>query len=398
MRSVFLTFAILILVAVSAKASTFVGNGGNAGDVELLATVRQLVMTVSSMDSSVEKVEPIQCKCSEEFGNHPTCESLTALTLEQAKFCADFLTEKVSELKNLLDPFDQTRVTWAHEEMTVVENNQHRAVEAVANPQTGQLTINQEMFTEMRRFERLFLLTHEMLHFTKHQGDYLSDEGTIGPFTGADGSRRLLNAMASATVMRALDSGFLDYYGASLNRSRSWKKTWVDINGGSTTPTVEGSGTYASKRLAQTQMGLRYYWKQLGMIFNYRYQRATKTVLTSVQTNEKVESVGAGLTYRIFPFRDPLTFSGQSYIAFHALAEKFRATIKIHDPLVGSEDATDGWGGSLGTTYYLPIIWGGWCHLGASYDHRSYQYPDSRLRLKYGDRNISTYLGFSYGF
>ena len=387
----FMIFCGLVLAASTAGASTFVGNGGSAGEVETLITLRQIHRTYANFEPPEDL-----CSCSAQFENHSLCEMLKNLTAPQHQMCVDGMRERAQQMQDLADP-SRVRIEWTHDRIEVMEMGEPRAVDAVANPKDNKITINQERFLEMKAFERLFLLTHELLHFTKEGDALVSDEGPLGAFPGPVGGRQYLNAMASGTVMQATDDGLFDTDHSILQRAQAWHHAWIDASVGTFSPgDPSTSSPYAMEHLATSSLAVRYYpWDQWGFVVGYASAQNSKTVLTEIQAREETQTLSFGVSYRIFPFANPLTATGQSHFVLNAMIEKLHGRYTVDENDVHGEWETDAWGQSLSCTYFLPI-WKFWLHAGATLHLDPYEYSD--LGLRYDKPQITTHLGVSYGF
>ena len=95
-------YGLALILGASAGASTFVGNGGNAGDVELQVTINQLQKAfVETAKPSADAATKL-CVCHEDFQGKPLCEMLKKLDEEQVRFCDAYIKEKSPELAELL--------------------------------------------------------------------------------------------------------------------------------------------------------------------------------------------------------------------------------------------------------------------------------------------------------
>lgn len=395
MRRALLTLFV-VFTALASKASTFVGNGGHTGDVELLVVKKQL-QDIYPLFLDEESKDVSLCECIQKFEGHGICEPLRNLNTDQRYFCSSLLREQASELLKLINGPHPVRLTWTNENVEVHENRGLRAVEAVANPAAHEITIHQKRFLEMRAYERIFLLTHELMHFVQINNKFLSDEAPIGPFTEADGGRQLINAIAAATVMHGADHELIGKYQSHLYRSQGWRRNWLDLHFGGTAIDKDTDRSYAIEHRARVQANYRQYLSpNWGFVLSYRDETGEKQILTTIDAKEEVRSVGAGVTYRYFPFQDPLTFWGQSHLSVQLLAEYLTAQYNLKDPQVSLDESSQVWGSSLQIFYQMPLRWDLWWHIGGGYHFYSYEY--SQLSLKYGSHHLAWFGGISYAF
>jgi hypothetical protein len=377
----------------NAHAWTFVGNGGNAGDVELEVAKRELKDAFRLVKEPGARAP---CSCAEAFTNHEICDYLKSLNDAQTKYCAETLLQKADEIGRILSE-GQVRFNWTHESVDVEEKSGKRAADAVTSREQKTITLNQERFLALAPYERAFLLAHELIHLTEVNGKQLVDEGAIGPFPGTDGGRKLINAMAAGTVMEAADDGVMRKYSSVLNRPQGWKKAWVGLSGGSTRVSNKPSGVYSQETFSKSGADFRYYFMgNFGVILEYSRDHASKTVRSTINVDEEVTSFAIGATYRYFPFKDPLTYSGQTHFVLSAQVEKFQSKINVTESDVVIDDSANGVGFKGSCSYYIPIAWGFWADIGVSLETQAYQY--SKLPLAYDINKLSSAIGVSYAF
>ncbi len=235
----------LILITRLSEASTFVGNGGSPGDVELLVAKKQITETLEIIGAK-DFSQGSLCQCVADFQNDSLCEPLRSLNPEQRKYCVEVTSEKAKTLSTLISTEGKVSFLWTHDRIEVVEGKNRRAVDAASNREKMEITVNQNRFLDMSASERIFLLTHELLHLTEINGKPLTDEGPLGPFTGNDGSRNLINAVSAGTAMQAIDRRLIRKYRGHLRRPQGWKENWLEISGGSTRTSAVGSDVYAT--------------------------------------------------------------------------------------------------------------------------------------------------------
>jgi hypothetical protein len=398
----------------SVIASTFIGNGGSPGDVEL-AVARKHVERTFREFSDYDRSGPSLCSCKPEFKDRPVCRVLETLTVEQATFCARVLYDKAGELQELMGQYSTVEFRWTRDSIEVRENNQLRAVDAVAerlkssdpvtemtgSSATGRLTLNVDRFLQMKTYERVFLLTHESFHLILWEGKPLVDEGPIGPFTGDEGGRTLLNSIAAAAVMEFYGSKIDRQFASSLSRSQAQKNFWLDLHyealsSGQQNKTQFGMGDSNPVQFQARGYFLAGNWGSIGAVGSLRQTEKTQTVLGSVELKEKIQWFGLGLTARVQPFEDPTTFWGQSHFVGNLKYELAKAAVSLKDPNVGTNEEADTSGVRAEVYYMMPFQWNLWVFLGVSYQTHQYQYRN--INLKYDRNQVSSFIGVSYGF
>ncbi len=391
-----LLLSVLSLWVAAAGADTFVGNGGGQGDVELAVTKKQISETFTAVKTR-SQAEAQFCRCNPAFENRSVCEPLAVLTEAERGFCAQVMMKQAPEILKLLDG-SGVIIRWTYAPIEVKDRGQIRAVDAVTDPERREITLNLKRFLAMAPFERVFLLTHELAHLTTYDGKPMKDEGSIGPFAGEEGGRRLLNAVGSAAaVMQGAYPEEIRKYKAMRHRSQSWKPFWVELSGGGATYTERPTQTFASKTYGRGNLGARFNLGDWGLVANFRTENNAFTALETIHVDEKVNIFGVGMSYRLFPFGDPLTFWGQSHFQVQATLDFVSAKIKLTENLTPPlEDSKTTTGYSVQVAYYLPIFWGLWGHMGMGLESHPYKY--TKLNVTYDKPLTTTFLGVSYAF
>jgi hypothetical protein len=388
-----------------AHANSFVGNGGSEGDVELAVSKMQIREAMQV----IQKKDPTEaefCACNRMYQGRAVCEPLRALNETQQKFCSQTLYKEAEQVAKVVKDEDSVRVVWTNSPIDVVEGSKHRAADAVANRERREITVNLPRFLAMQPAERVFLLTHEYLHFTQIDGKPVTDEGAVGPFSGEDGSRTLVNAMASATaVLQGAYPRELKSYSGKLSRSQAWKSRWFSGDIGSAgTAGGNYSDNFAFNNYVRGQLAARYqFTNEWGIVGAWRNESQKKTLTYNsmdIDTKEEANIFGLGVAYRIFFNSDPLTFWGQSHLVVQGMVESVKTSYNYGDRYNSFSDSASIWGGSLAADYYLPLWWGFWGYVGVAYEYHPYKYtdPTAQLNLNYDKNILSGYMGVSYAF
>jgi len=387
---------LLLMTPLASFANTFVGNGGGAGDVELSVTKKQIEEAFRVINRKRDNEEAVICKCNPTYSNRSVCEPVRTLDDKQRRFCSATLIKQAPEILRMATNDNAVSFRWTDEQIRVADRGETRAVDAVTNREKREITINLKRFLEMRQFERVFLITHELMHLTSLDGKPLVDEGGIGPFEGDEGGRRLLNAMGStAAVLQGEYPREIKSYKARLNRSQGWKPYWIDANVGQANMSGAPGGTFATDDFKRSQFTARYALGSFVFAASYGSQTSDKTALGTVKVNEEKEIFSVGIGYRIFPFGDPETFWGQTHFLVQVMADHVNADLKLTSNF-DLKYKTDVWGGSGALHYYVPVFWGLWGYAGVSYEVHPYKYEG--VNVKYDKNIFSQYVGVAYGF
>jgi hypothetical protein len=392
-------FILILFMVVSsmAGASTFVGNGGNAGDVELEVTVRQVQQTFSAIAKEKAEKKSKLCVCTSEFQGRPLCELLKRLNEEQAQFCANYIREKAPQLAEALGEKEKLKISWTNDPIEVEEGGSLRGADAVTRVQNMTMMINQQRYMAMSDVDRVFLMSHELFHLTSYNGKTLTDEGDIGPFKGVDGGRRFINAMAASLVMQTSENDLFDKYRGAINRSKGYKKFWINADIVSSSTDKDGNSPYYITQHTGGRFGFRYQLTDaLGVLAEYSVLQGEKSILTTIKGKETKNIVSLGVAYRWFPFENPLTFAGQSHLVFRGKLDLISARYQLNDPYVGIDDSASTKGSTLDCNYFIPFAVGLWGYGGIGYSTQQYKFE--KLNLEYKNSGLSVMTGVSYGF
>lgn len=391
---------LVLLFTRPGSASTFVGNGGNAGDIELQMTLGQVKESLYYTDRDKDVEGRNLCVCTQRFEGRPLCDILKQLNQEQVRFCSRYLELKAGDLSRLLSVKDQLSFSWTHEQIEVQDGSQRRGADAVTNPKNMSMTLNQKRFLEMDEDERVFLISHELFHLTSYQGNTLSDDGDIGPFNGVDGGRKFINTMAATVVMQAHEYSVFSSYREAEQRSKGYKKTWVNVAyAGITTPN-DTSTAFDVEKTSGGQLGVRYQWThELGVLAQFSNLNGNKTILSTSEAKETRRILSLGGAYRWFPFSNPLKFSGQSHFVFTGTVDFLDARYELQDPTIGTTANTTSTGHTLACNYFIPFNSGLWAYAGIGYSSLHYSFNlDNQVNLEYKNNGTTFALGASYGF
>ncbi|WP_413288648.1 hypothetical protein [Bdellovibrio sp. HCB337] len=396
----FIILTLTVLLTQQTLASTFVGNGGNAGDIELQMTLGQVQESLYFINRDKDVEGRKLCVCTETFEGRPICDMLKQLNEEQVRFCAQYVEERASEIERILNTKDQVSFSWTHQNIEVQETHSLRGADAVTNPKEMSMTLNQKRFLEMDSDERLFLIGHELFHLTSYQGVTLSDERSIGPFKGADGGRKFINAMAATIVMNAHEYSVFTKYRTAEKRSKSYKQNWLSLSFASITRPNDTTTPYDVENTSGAQLGFRYqFTHELGVLAQYSHFAGDKALMSTIEARETQDILSVGGAYRWLPFSNPLTFAGQSHFVFSGTVDVMKAKYEINDPNIGTTADAASIGYTLSCNYFIPFKSGMWAYAGFGYSSMPYSFNiDNQVTLEYKKAGTTFALGASYGF
>lgn len=395
-----LALVMVALMTMTTEAGTFVGNGGQGADVELQVSINQIRDTLVNIQRESDYPELKLCTCYEMYEGHPLCAMLKELNQEQVNFCAKFIKDYSYDILNLLNQSGGVRITWTKDNIEVMEGGRRKTVDAVANYQNSELTIQQDRFLQMKPYERLFLLYHEYSHFLKYEGKPLSDEGKIGPFVGDDGGRKLLNAMSASIAIEAKDYRVMDRYSHVLSRSRATAPIWISVSLDATYSSADQQSVYFTNSKGGGTLQARYQWDRFGTFVYFRSANSSeKSILDTIKARETTYARGVGVNYRHFFQRDPTTFWGQSHLLLNFALEQVENQIEIKEdgfPQNDLKDKTNSTAYNIGAQYFMPLNSGFWWFVGANYIMNKYKYQEVRIENKKDQASFSA--GVSYAF
>ncbi len=393
----FLALLCFTALAKFASANTFVGNGGTSGDVELKITLEQIEKTFTKI-ARTQKVKDLElCECPPMWTQNSICRPLNQLQESQKKFCQKGLVSVTPQVLDILKN-NKAYFKWTHSSINVLSHEDHEvAADAVANINDHTVTINKDNFLKASQAQRVFLLTHELMHLISFEDGRLADQGPVGPFTSAQGQREFINAMASSIATEANSLMLYHNYQRALHRSQSHVKNWVDLGFVGLFSVNPSSNTYDQDYYGSFKLNYRRYWNlNWGFNAGLRGERATEDVMSDTTIEEQLQVYHLGVSYRFFNNADPLTAWGQSFINVDLNFEYTLADLKAKDSFTSAKDDDSGMGLGLYAQYYYPLSNSFWIHLGVGVNQTFYKY--NVFNLEKNDTKVSGTLGVSYGF
>lgn len=388
----------LLLTTTSVLASTFIGNGGQVGDVELAVSLKQL-RSANERIQAILQDEPNKrlCVCPEDYADHNLCEVFEKLNDEQKSFCDKFIVKQLSKLENATY---STQFEWVETSMLNKNKVGVRVVDAVAQKDKKMIYIDQTRFTDLTPAKRMFLLTHELFHMDKYETITLNDEDKIGPFTAEYGVRDLLNAAAAGIVLTSIDENVFQSYSRFLKQSRSTKKHWFSLITASNQLKDDKSTNF------QTNMGGGYRFSYLyqpdslhnfGFTVQFQTQSGEKTIYTSTQIESQRTSSAIGVSYRYFLFNnlDPLNQFWNTFLQAELLYERLDGLFKLSDKYTSQDSIASSTSPAGRISIYVPVNYNFWVNLGLEISQHKLYYSEFDYNLV--QNTPSLFLGVTYG-
>jgi len=230
----------------ASRQSTFVGNGGNAQDLELASALAVVSSTAAGIEESSEGL----CGCPDQWSQNDLCRVLRDLSAPEKKLCREALITHADELAKLSSRDSDVNFVWSERPISAKEGTApERSVDAVTQPDKRTVIINRERFYQLPISFRVALLTHELMHMVKHDGHLINDETSAPPFKNG---RAFLDVMGAAVAVEANQKGTVQAGVKVMAVSKSRKNHWVSMNFG----TIDHDSKSSKALLKTKQSGL----------------------------------------------------------------------------------------------------------------------------------------------
>lgn len=373
-------------------ASTFVGNGGNAGELDL----NMAIATISDVAKKLETAQDSLCRCASNFPRHDFCQILGRLDANQKEYCAKILSKSTQSLQVLSSRSSELKYRWSDDELNLYEKDgKKRRVDAIAQANEKVIILDRQRFQDMSAYHRQALLVHEIFHFIEIDGKEFSDEERVGPFS--DG-KSLRDALGAAIVVASIESGRSDRYAHLESISRADRHIWASLNIISLSRQNFDEGQLL---VPKSTFGLEYQlginigdFSIHGLYEDSNYEGKIERMF-SVSERKKLNSLGVG--YNFYPF-NPRALS--RWTEFHLnltfMGVSGTAEYTVSDRLVALKDDAKVSGFQLRINSHLPLSNGFWINSSCGARNSSYQYKkvDAKVNLT----EVTLTFGVGYGF
>lgn len=391
---------LLYMISFSSWSSTFIGNGGQVGDLELTVTKRQIRSTLNRLQELKSENNNLEvCKCPEDYSDHQLCEIIKELNSDQKQFCEAFIKAQLPKLEKAISA---VKFEWINENLNVVEGNgQIRAADAIAQKTENKILINQSRFMDNRPYKRTFLLTHEIFHLDNYQGIELNDDAPIGPFKDKYGTRKLLNASAAGLVLLSIDENVFQQYTDYLKNSSSAKKHWLSLTGASTRLESNRNDNYNVQSSTGYRLSYRYDFDNLynlGLTLQFEEQSGNKSIFTMTKIHERRNTSALGFTFKIFPFSqlDPFNSFWNSYFLTELLIESMHSEYKLEDDYTSVTSSAGSSSPAIRIGYFFPLKYNFWVSGFITYSKHQLIYQE--INQTFNNNKMGFTLGATYGF
>lgn len=397
-RTITLTFGLLKMQP--AIASTFVGNGGNASNLDLKIA---LGLIEESMKNLSEEDVADLCVCDEEFMYLKSCKILEKLTKNQQEFCQQTLFKNSKMISKMASTTSPIQFVWTDNTIETEKNSdgRERPVHAVSNRNKKTITLNEEKFVELSPTARVSLLVHEFLHFAEFstENKFPQDHEKLGPFSSTaeafDTCGAAVQAWAEETDTKGPQSSLTGV-------SRAYKKHWITL---SLSPiqvvATPEHGMVHDGSLGGFSLEYSHNFKIFQPYIQMAYQekgdeehRSTSTV-GELKVSHDSTQYSLGTMIRFFPFDWPATRWSQ----FHLLVglglqhDSHRYKITDGETTIRSNAQSMGYRLSLGAR--APLANNIWVHLAYAYTGTQLDFKELKTKIQ----SITQFdLGLSYGW
>ncbi len=375
----------------ASRQSTFVGNGGNAQDLELASALAVVSSTAAGIEESSEGL----CGCPDQWSQNDLCRVLRDLSAPEKKLCREALITHADELAKLSSRDSDVNFVWSERPISAKEGTApERSVDAVTQPDKRTVIINRERFYQLPISFRVALLTHELMHMVKHDGHLINDEASAPPFKNGSA---FLDVMGAAVAVEANQKGTVQAGVKVMAVSKSRKNHWVSMNFG----TIDHDSKSSKALLKTKQSGLSsldytYRPDQIGLQLAIEGQEYKNRYTSDINVNEALTIYCLGVDYKINPINRYLSRWNELYVTALASIGSGNARYQISDGDVSLSDSGPATAVKAGVRVYLPITNGFWVIGG--YDLRRVNYNYKTLKIKTIEYQNILSLGGVYGF
>ncbi len=346
------------------QASTFVGNGGNASDLELATVLASLKESLSSLTGEEKSA---LCTCDNMAYDHPLCHVLDNLGEKKKQFCQNFIYQHKNSLATLARLDGAIKFKWDRSRnLKVNVGKDIEEVSAVTMADQKIVILNENDFLAAPFLNRIALVSHELIHLLNDNGQFIGDLGGIGPFSGNYGKKDFLTVVGAAIAIHVKESGSMESYYSLKTISRAYDHIWININ------SVTGQMSKGINKkfllkgaLTGSEFDVAYWRYNLGLILggsSVKSQPGHEDITSQL----KYDDLKGGVGYRIFPINSPLTRWSQFFMVFSAQALFGTYKHTLDDGYVREDDKVNVYGGEIGWQNFFPLANGFWLIIGGS--------------------------------
>lgn len=373
-------------------SSTFVGNGGDAQDLDLGVTLA----VISNLGKSLSKAPTdTLCRCSDEWQENDICRVLRQMSKEEVNACRQIIQRFGAEIADLAGRKSPVTFQWSYNNISVQSQAQKsRPVDAVTQTNKQKIIINRSRFQSMPPSYRVALLTHEIFHLVRFDNGYISDDQPAPPFANG---RVMLNALGAAVAMEANEQEVYKEFKGLSEVSRSSKNHRLYLESRSVRH-KEQTSNQLLKGTSSGGVGFGYALEQgsLGVGFSGESLYYDEFVYGTVRITEKISIYHINASYRLHPVNSYLSRWNEMYLQLSINAGSGRAEYKAASTYVTKNDSSGV--SSVGTSLRLniPLVRDLWIVTGGEF--RQVRYDYKKLRIKTIENQSVLTFGGAYGF
>ncbi len=388
-----LTASLFLLSASISEGATFVGNGGNAGDIELAITLNVI------RDTNERLLNDQKSLCTCKFDGGSVCELLKGLNENQRYFCRQTLKESISQISELAVFGGPVDFRWSDDAIDLKSGKSgRRRVDAVTQRKPNRITIDRKRFVSLSQSERTALIVHELFHLVEFQEGYVSDEEAIPPFQNG---RHLLDALGASMSVAANNIGVMDDYERMITVSKAHNKHWIEL---SLKEAVHSKSSKESllRDEAATGFSLGYGQKfdRFGArLFIERLNSSEKRKVGGggqFKILEDYRIIGVGAGYYWQPLSDQMSGWSQSLLSVYVDGLYGNTIYQASDGLSTIKDKSPAYGAQVTTQAHIPIKHGFWVVVGLQLRYFEYEYK--KIDTKVEDLQFVSFIGGAYAF
>jgi hypothetical protein len=385
-----------------AFGDTFIGNGGNSTNLDLIITLDE----IRHVYRNIEEYEQVHlCIAPSWHNNVKEVRLLSTLSSKQVKFCKKLTNLYANKIIELASKNGKIKFIWTDKKIVVAtKSGGKNFVQAVANTKKKTITINEESFQRLDPVKRIALIIHELFHFIKINGKYSGDSDKIGPFKR---SGHLFDTLGAAGASQGLRDKVFARFRNKESISRNYKKFWISLKNISQSLTSdEAKLLIAHEQLLGSVAELRFSRGNLSYSLS-RTELSTSTKSTSItaplNVSYQADYIGLGIHYRLTPHDDPFDRIGQIHYLFSLQAESGKHSYSLADASSGStstfgiSDSATSVGFRANGEIQIPIIYGFWLNIGFGMAFHEFEFKEIDAKIGTKPSFIST-IGASYGF
>ena len=328
-------------------------------------------------------------------------DDLAKLNTEQVNFCQNFIAEQSSQILNLIEK--PTTLAWTEDSLNtrrrVTDRSEIFQKDSSSTSPRRTIFIHKNYFLKLKNYQRVTLLTHELLLLTNYQKNPLQDQSPLGPFDDKNsGTEQLLNAVTATLFLESTRNGITEKALDSLKAPTSTSRYWIWL-GGTNMTSMEPRNNLLSDDYKGSEFGFRYQPSWYGFNVELSTIRAEKKYLSSIQSKETQGRGSMGLSLRYRPFESgPSDYWSQLYLLADLNLEFLGTKLEISDTQNNESNATSSVSLVPQFEIYLPLFHKLWLYGSTKVSFHNYKYKISGEEYAFSKPQYFTSIGVAYGF